>query len=194
MKESRIIIIACIFLIILILVIITMPLFCIPVSQYLINLANNLLGGVIVSLVTASCQFFVQRREITNKIFKLYFDLYKNYYYMKKTPFLYHYDVCRFYKKPPEILSKINETLDTYHGLIKKKDALYKKMDPKIIIGDEYKLKNILKLYFWFNKKAFNRTIVPYMTHIEIILKNINADRFENEKRITDNWFKYFYE
>lgn len=131
MKESRIIIIISLLLMLII------P----PVFWYLnicglmngtdcFNIATNLYCGIVVGLITATCQFFVYKRKIINTVYGLYFDLYRTYYTSKNKRFLFHYNVINIYKKMIELNPKINEALDEYYGLFKAKDKMYKKMNP----------------------------------------------------------------
>ena len=81
-----------------------------------------------------------------------------------------------------ELNPKINDNLDEYHGLFRKKDRIYKKLNPEITLSKSYKAKNIIKLYlFWFNKKQVNEIIEPFINEVEIILKGINKKKFEKD-------------
>lgn len=172
-------------------------------SFYLLNMLNiklfdyfnitvNLYCGLIVGLVTALCQYSIQKNKIVNDVYKAYFDLYKTYYYSKNKTFLFHYNAFVIYKKMTVIEPKINECLDEYHGFIKKHDRLYRKLNPTIKLGDNYKAKKVIKsLFCWFNKKYFNTTIEPMISEIEEILKNINKKRFENDKVSMIKLFEY---
>lgn len=194
MKESRIIIIISLLLMLII------P----PFFYYLnicgllnsvdcFNIATNLYCGIIVGLITAICQFFVYKRKIINTVYGLYFDLYRTYYTSKNKMFLFHYNVINIYKKMIELNPKITEVLDEYHGLFREKDKMYRKMNPVIYFGDEYKGKNIIKTLFWFNKKSFEKTIGSYINEIEKILTNINDKRFQKDKQSTEKMFNYLW-
>ncbi len=194
MKESRIIIIISSLLILII-----PPIFCylnicgLMNGADCFNIATNLYCGIVVGLITAICQFFVYKRKIINTVYGLYFDLYRTYYTSKNKRFLFHYNVINIYKKMIELNPKINEALDEYHGLFKVKDKMYKKMNPVIQLGDEYKGKNIIKTLFWFNKKSFEKTIGSYINEIEKILTNINDKRFQKDKQSTEKMFNYMW-
>ncbi len=82
-----------------------------------------------------------------------------------------------------ELNPRIIEALDEYHGLFKKYDRTYKKLNPTIKLKENYKAKNMIKTFLlWFNKKSFNDFFEPLMEEIESILININEKRFENDK------------
>ena len=80
MKESRIIIIISIIIMVaLIPMLYFLQLF--GINQELsINIITNLECGVIVGLVTAICQYFMAKRRIINAVYGLYFELYTTYY------------------------------------------------------------------------------------------------------------------
>ena len=183
MKESRLIIIVSLFLFILI-----GPLFYIiylffPNLFDYINVATNLYCGIIVGLVTSICQYYSSKRKIINSIYGAYFDVYRSYYYSKSKTFFWHYNSYSIYKKMIELNPKIIEALDEYHGLFKKYDSTYKKLNPTIKLKENYKAKNMIKTFFlWFNKKSFNNFFESLMKEIESILININEKRFEKDK------------
>ena len=82
-----------------------------------------------------------------------------------------------------ELNPKIVEALDEYHGLFKKYDSTYKRLNPNIKLEENYKAKNMIKSFFlWFNKKSSNSFFEPLMKEVEGILLNINAKRFEKDK------------
>lgn len=159
-----------------------------------INIITNLECGVTVGLVTAICQYFTARRRIINNVYGLYFDLYRTYYTAKNKSFLYHYNAISIFKKLTELSPKINESLEDYHGFLKKKDSMYMKMDPQIKMGEDYKIKNIIKaLFLWFNKKSFNKTIEPLINDIERILIDIDKERFEKDKQQMIGMFNFMW-
>ena len=192
MKESRLIIIVSILLII----------FVYPIAYLLnrfcfeydwIGIATNLYCGIIVGLVTSICQYCVAKRKIINNIYNAYFDVYRSFYYAKEGSFLWHYNSYGVYKKIVELNPKIIESLDEYQGLFKKHDKMYKKLNPKIKLDKNYKKKNILTSFLlWFNKKSFYSVFNPLMSEIENILNNINKKRFEKDKAEMIRMYKYF--
>lgn len=194
MKESRLIIIVSILLII----------FVGPIAYLLnrycfyydwIGITTNLYCGFIVGLVTSICQYYTAKRKIINTIYSAYFDVYRTYYYAKENDFLWHYNSRSVYKKMIELGSKISESLDEYHGLFKKHDKTYKKLNPKMYLDNSFKKNNILKsCLMWFNKKYFQEIINPLICKIEEILIGINEKRFEKDKAEMIRMYNYIYE
>lgn len=194
MKESRIIIIILIIMGIALIPLLFILQVCGVEKNLSINIITNLECGVTVGLVTALCQYFTAKRKIINSVYGLYFDLYRTYYVAKSRTFLYHYNAISIFKKLTELSPKINESLWDYHGFLKKKDSMYKKMDPQIKMGEGYKTKNIVKtLFWWFNKKSFNKTIEPLIKDIEKILIDIDKERFEKDKQQMVRTFNFMW-
>lgn len=195
MKESRLMIIVSLCLFILI-----GPLFYLLYLIYpnlfdYMNVATNLYCGVIVALITSICQFYTSKRKIINNIYHAYFDVYRSYYYSKNKPFLWHYNSYSVYKKIIELNPKIVEALDEYHGLLKKCDKTYKKLNPIIKLGDNYKARNIMKSFLsWFNKKSFDYTFESLIKEIETILINIDEKRFKKDKAELNRIFNYVWD
>lgn len=183
MKESRLIII-----VLLVISILLGPIFYLfhliyPGLIDYINVATNLYCGIIVGLITGTCQYCSSKRKIINSIYNLYFDVYRSYYYSKNKIFFFHYNSYGVYKKIVELSPKIVESLDDYYGFFKKYDNTYQKLNPIIKLEDTYKGRNIIKSFFlWFNKKSFNGIFEPFMKEVENILININKKRFEKDK------------
>ena len=183
MRESRLIIIVSLCLFILIGPVFYLFNLLFPNLIDYMNFATNLYCGIIVGLVTSLCQYYSLKRKIINIIYGTYFDVYRSYYYSKSKTFLWHYNSYSLYKKIIELNPNIVEALDEYHGLFKKYDSTYKKLNPTIKLGENYKAKNIIKsLFLWFNKKSFTSFFEPLMKEIENILLDINAKRFEKDK------------
>jgi len=136
-----------------------------------------------VGLITSFSQYFAQKKMIINKVYNEYFGIYRTYYYSKKGSFPFHYNVISIYKKMIDLNPNISGYLDDYTGLIRKKDKMYKKMNPVIKIGHSFKIKNILKTFRWFNKKDFENTLEPIILEIENILISINNKRFQKDKK-----------
>ena len=83
MKESRIIIIISIIMMIALIPFFYILKLCGINSDLAINIITNLGCGIIVGLVTAICQYCIARRRIVNTVYGLYFELYTTYYYVK---------------------------------------------------------------------------------------------------------------
>lgn len=159
------------------------------------GIITNIYCGIIVGLITSVCQYFVQKRKIINIVYSAYFDVYRSYYYTKRKPFLFHYNSFGIYKKLIDLNPKIIDALDEYHGFFKKYDKTYKKLNPKINLGDNYKVKKIAKsLFCWFNKKYFESSIEPMIFEIEKILIIINHKRFENDKKEMIKLYDYIFD
>ena len=184
MKESRLIIIfsAALAFITTIFAII-MNNMCPNLLDY-VGIITNIYCGIIVGLVTSIVQYFVQKRKIINIVYGAYFDIYRSYYYVKNNSFLFHYNVYSVYKKILELNPKIVDALDEYHGIFKKHDKLYKKLNPSIPLLESYKRKNILKSFIYlFNGKQMKETLEPLILEIENILNSINKKRFLQDKK-----------
>lgn len=157
-----------------------------------VNIATNLYCGIIVALITSICQYCSAKRKIINSIYSAYFDVYRSYYYSKNKSFLWHYNSYGVYKKMIELNPKIVEALDEYHGLFKKYDKTYRKLNPRIKFGNNYKAQNMIKSFLsWFNKKSFDGIFEPLMKEVENILININIKRFEKDKTEMIKMFNY---
>ena len=194
MKESRIIIIISIIIMVaLIPMLYFLQLF--GINQELsINIITNLECGVIVGLVTAICQYFMAKRRIINAVYGLYFELYTTYYIVKNKEFLHHINTLAFFNKLTELSSKIKDSLSEYHGFFKKNDSIYMIMNPQINMGENYKAEKMIKtLVKWFNEKSVDKSIEPFINEVENILKNIDKERFEKDKKQMINMFNYIW-
>lgn len=192
MKESRLMIIVTLCLFIL-LGPLFYPFYLIhPNLLDYVNIATNLYCGIIVALITSICQYCSAKRKIINSIYSAYFDVYRSYYYSKNKSFLWHYNSYGVYKKMIELNPKIVEALDEYHGLFKKYDKTYRKLNPRIKFGNNYKAQNMIKSFLsWFNKKSFDGIFEPLMKEVENILININIKRFEKDRTEMIKMFNY---
>lgn len=194
MKESRLIIVVLACLCILLGPIFYLFNLLYPNLIDYVNIATNLYCGIIVGLVTSICQYYSSKRKIINSIYSTYFDVYRSYYYSKNKTFLGHYNSYSVYKKIIELNPKIIEALDEYHGLFKKYDSTYRKLNPIIKLKENYKTKNIIKSSFlWFNKKSFVSFFEPLMKEVESILININEKRFEKDKEEMIRMYNYMW-
>lgn len=194
MKESRIIIIISIIIMVaLIPMLYFLQLF--GINQELsINIITNLECGVIVGLVTAICQYFMAKRRIINAVYGLYFELYTTYYTVRNKEFLHHINTLAFFNKLTELSSKIKDSLSEYHGFFKKNDSIYMIMNPQINMGENYKAEKMIKtLVKWFNEKSVDKSIEPFINEVENILKNIDKKRFEEDKKQMINMFNYIW-
>lgn len=194
MKESRIIIIISIIIMVsLIPMLYFLQLF--GINQELsINIITNLECGVIVGLVTAICQYFMAKRRIINAVYGLYFELYTTYYTVRNKEFLHHINTLAFFNKVTELSSKIKDLLSEYHGFFKKNDSIYMIMNPQINMGENYKAEKMIKtLVKWFNEKSVDKSIDPFINEVENILKNIDKERFEEDKKQMINMFNYIW-
>ncbi len=194
MKESRIIIIISIIIMVaLIPMLYFLQLF--GINQELsINIITNLECGVIVGLVTAVCQYFMAKRRIINAVYGLYFELYTTYYTVRNKEFLHHINTLAFFNKLTELSSKIKDSLSEYHGFFKKNDSIYMIMNPQINMGENYKAEKMIKtLVKWFNEESFDKSIEPFINEVENILKNIDKERFEEDKKQMINMFNYIW-
>ena len=195
MKESRLIIIFSIVLAIITMIMTILMNYIWPNSIDYIGVLTNIYCGIIVGLVTSICQYFVQKRKIINNVYSAYFDIYRSYYYSKNRPFLFHYNSFSIYKKLIDLNPKIIEALDEYHGFFKKHDKTYKKLNPTINLGDNYKVKKVVKSIFcWFNKKYFDSSVEPLVFEIEKILTTINNKRFEKDKEEMIKLYNYSFD
>jgi len=160
MKESRIIIIISIIIMVaLIPMLYFLQLF--GINQELsINIITNLECGVIVGLVTAICQYFMAKRRIINAVYGLYFELYTTYYTVRNKEFLHHINTLAFFNKVTELSSKIKDSLSEYHGFFKKNDSIYMIMNPQINMGENYKAEKMIKtLVKWFNENRLIKVL-----------------------------------
>lgn len=172
-------------------------------SLYIINLLYpnqvdyfsigcNLYCGIMVGLITSICQFCTARRRIINTVYSAYLDIYRTYYISKKKTFLFHYNQYTIMKKMEEMNFNISSALDEYHGLFIQHDRIYKKINPKIQILENYKARNIKKsVYYLFNKKYFNMVFDPFMNEIEKILMDINKRRYKSDKENMIKLYNY---
>lgn len=194
MKESRLIIIILIFLTLLVAILSSVIEELDIIMFDYVSIATNIYCGIIVGLVTSICQYCTAKRKIENNIYSYYFDIYRAYFYSKNKPILWHYNSYNIYKKIIELNSKIEESLEDYHGVLKKYDKTYKKLNPIINFGEGFKGKNIYKsILLWFNKKSFDKIFEPLMKEIEIILSNINDKKFIEDKKAMINLYNHMW-
>ena len=193
MKESRIIIIISIIMLLVLIPLLYILKLCGISSELSINIITNLGCGIIVGLVTAICQYCMAKRRIVSTIYGLYYELYTTYYYVKNKEIMHHYNSLAIFKKLTELSSKIKDAVSEYHGFFKEHDSMYMKINPTINMGDNYKTKKMIKTIIkLFNEKAFNENVEPFIKEVESILKNIDEKRFEEDKEQMIKMFNYF--
>ena len=195
MKESRKISIVLISLLIIVIIIhIVFNILNVTFFDYE-NIATNLCCGIVVGLVTSTCQYYVAKRRIINQVYNSYFDIYRLHFNVKNKPFLKHYNAWELYKKIVSIFPTISSSLDEYYGMFKKKDKIYMKMIQIVNLEKEFNAKNLNKSVFLpFNKKSFNKVFNPFIDEIEKILININEKRFLQDKIQMERLFRQLWE
>ena len=190
MKESKIIII--ISIIVLILLSPLIIILNINQQDLAVNVITNIACGFIVSLVTGIVQFFVNKNRIKYEVYGLYYDIYYTYYCTKRGKVIYHYNSRNFYKKVTDNNVKISSLLEEYTGFFHKKDKLYWKMNPQF--NERHLAKKIKKSNIKiFNAKLFDDSTNAYIKCVEKILKDINKEKFEkdfaNSKKLYEELF-----
>ncbi len=191
MKESRLIMIILIVFSICLLVLFFVLNSIYPSAMDYYGIATNIYCGVIVGFVTSLCQYYSAKHKIINTIYGLYFDIYRLYYVSKAKPFLWHYNSVSINKKLEELVPKINESLDDYHGFFLKKDKTYYKLNPTVKLSDCYRYKYLKKsLFCWFNKEYFDKIYGSFINDIKCILININKRRFIKDEKDMINLYK----
>ena len=134
------------------------------------------------------------KRRIINTVYSLYFELYTTYYSVKNKEFFHHINTIALFKKLTELSAEIKNTLSEYHGFFKEKDSMYTKINPQINMGENYKAEKIIKTIIkWFNEKAFDESVEPFINEVENILKNIDEKRFEEDKAQMTKMFNYIW-
>ena len=94
MKEAKVVTIVS-----TILLIILMPLgaYYYFASEFIYNILISVITGIVVTIITSLCQYFVMKEKIKNNIFNCYFDMYKVIYVSKHKKVLFHYPVLNIY-------------------------------------------------------------------------------------------------
>ena len=148
MKEARIITIV---LFVLMVILFPINIYCFSKNYDLMgNIISNINCGLFVGFITSLCQFFINKLKIKDEIYSLYYDIYYTYWIILNNSIIY-YNAFNFYNKIASNGSKIVSLLNDYHGLIIKKDKLYKAMDSEIDytgLGKEAK-KSIFSLFIF---------------------------------------------
>lgn len=194
MKESKIIIIILmLFSILLIPLWLLTDYYCSGID--VASIFTNLYCGIVVGIITSICQYYSARSKIINRIYCLYFDFYRTYYYSNNKPIIGHYSSSMLATKLCDLNPKISEQLDDYCGFFKKHDKTYKKLNPRIELSDNYKIKDYNKsILYLFNKNNYDKFFSPIIADIEKILNNINEKRFKKDKEEMTRLFDYILE
>lgn len=152
-------------------------------SKLVYNILVSIMTGIIVSLITSLCQYFVCRKEIKDKIFNCYFELYKAIYASEHTKLLFHYNVVNIYKKSIDFDKELSKYISEYSGFISnKRSKLYKKLNPNVFINfNMFNKKNFIKLIIPFNSKQFNNLIISIKEILEQILRIIDYKKFDKD-------------
>lgn len=180
MKESKVIVIV---LSIILVVLTPLVIYYYSVSELVYNILISIITGVIVSIATAFCQYFVINGKIKNNVFNCYFDMYKAIYNSKEKKILGHYPVRNIYNKMLVFSDELSKNLSEYSSFIpNKKNKLYKRLNPTLNLNfDKFNTKNLIKLIFPSNSKRFNDLIIPMQEKIRKTLEEIDLKKFEKE-------------
>ena len=180
MKEAKVVTIVS-----TILLIILMPLgaYYYFASEFIYNILISVITGIVVTIITSLCQYFVMKEKIKNNIFNCYFDMYKAIYVSKHKKVLFHYPVLNIYKKLLVFSDELSKNLSEYSSFYPTaRNKLYKKLNPTLNPNfDKFNIKNLSKLILPLNSKRFKELIIPMQETLEKILREINVKKFEKE-------------
>lgn len=180
MKEAKVVTIVS-----TILLIILMPLgaYYYFASEFIYNILISIITGIVVTIITSLCQYFVMKEKIKNNIFNCYFDMYKAIYVSKHKKVLFHYPVLNIYKKLLVFSDELSKNLSEYSSFYPTaRNKLYKKLNPTLNPNfDKFNIKNLSKLVLPLNSKRFKELIIPMQETLEKILREINVKKFEKE-------------
>ncbi len=180
MKEAKVVTIVS-----TILLIILMPLgaYYYFASEFIYNILISVITGIVVTIITSLCQYFVMKEKIKNNIFNCYFDMYKVIYVSKHKKVLFHYPVLNIYKKLLVFSDELSKNLSEYSSFYPTaRNKLYKKLNPTLNPNfDKFNIKNLSKLILPLNSKRFKELIIPMQETLEKILREINVKKFEKE-------------
>lgn len=180
MKEAKVItIVSSIILIILIL----LGAYYYFASEFIYNILISIITGIVITIITSLCQYFVMKEKIKNNIFNCYLDMYKAIYVSKNKKVLFHYPVLNIYKKLLVFSDELSKNLSDYSSFYPtKKNKLYKKLNPILNPDfDKFNIKNFSKLILPLNSKKFNEIIIPAEETLEKVPKGIDYKEFEKE-------------
>lgn len=180
MKEAKVVTIVS-----TILLIILMPLgaYYYFASEFIYNILISIITGIVVTIITSLCQYFVMKEKIKNNIFNCYFDMYKAIYVSKHKKVLFHYPVLNIYKRLLVFSDELSKNLSEYSSFYPTtRNKLYKKLNPTLNPNfDKFNIKNLSKLILPLNSKRFKELIIPMQETLEKILREINVKKFEKE-------------
>ena len=180
MKEAKVVTIVS-----TILLIILMPLgaYYYFASEFIYNILISIITGIVVTIITSLCQYFVMKEKIKNNIFNCYFDMYKAIYVSKHKKVLFHYPVLNIYKRLLVFSDELSKNLSEYSSFYPTaRNKLYKKLNPTLNPNfDKFNIKNLSKLVLPLNSKRFKELIIPMQETLEKILREINVKKFEKE-------------
>ena len=145
MKEAKVVTIVS-----TILLIILMPLgaYYYFASEFIYNILISIITGIVVTIITSLCQYFVMKEKIKNNIFNCYFDMYKAIYVSKHKKVLFHYPVLNIYKRLLVFSDELSKNLSEYSSFYPTtRNKLYKKLNPTLNPNfDKFNIKNLSKL------------------------------------------------
>lgn len=152
-------------------------------NELIYDIAFSIFTGLIISVITCSCQYFVAKQRIKNNIFGAYFELYKAIYMSEKQKKFCHYSVRNIYNKSIIMANDLSKNLSDYSAFIPQKyDRMYKKINPAAKIDfSVFNIKNFIKLFLPFNEKRFEKLMFPVKDKIEQILVGIDKKKFEKD-------------
>lgn len=152
-------------------------------SKFIYNILISIITGVIVTIITSLCQYFVIKGKIKNNIFNCYFDMYKAIYASQHKRLLFHYPVHNIYDNLLVFSTNLSKNLAEYSSFFPAKNSkLYKRLNPTLNPDfNEFNIKNLSKLFFPINSKRFNELIIPAQKALEKTLKEIDNKEFEKE-------------
>ena len=147
------------------------------------NIVSSIATGLVVSIITALCQYFVIRGKIKNNVFNSYFQLYTSIYMSEQKTMGFHYNVSNIYTELKNLSVNLEKYVSEYSGFIpNNKNKLYKKLNPSYSSDfKKIKGKNFVKLSYPFNLKTFKETIIPFKEILENILIKIDKKKFKRE-------------
>lgn len=165
----------------ILIILLPMSVYAYHISELVYNILISIITGLVVSIITALCQYFVNKGKIKNNVFNCYFDMYKEIYIAEHKKVLFHYNVLNIYKKSINFSADLSKNISEYSGFISnKKSKLYKKLNPTVYPNyDVFNIRNFTKLILPFNSKLFNELIIPIKGELENILRKIDSKKFD---------------
>lgn len=178
MKESKVIVI---FLTTILIILLPISIYTYYISELVYNILISIITGLVVSICTALCQYFVNKNKVKTNVFNCYFDIYKEIYIAEHKKILFHYNVLNIYKKSINFSVELSKNVSEHSGFVSnKKSKLYKKLNPTVYPNyDVLNIRNFTKLILPFNSKLFNELIIPIKGELENILRKIDSKKFD---------------